>query len=111
MTRGISVLRWAVILFSIAGMGMTWGTVAAAPDVVTVPTTTDHSRFGVVTHIATRFGIYGQENGPMDVAAGTGAGWIREEIRWDWIEHPLGTWDWGFTDEMMRDAQNHGLQV
>jgi hypothetical protein len=105
------MMRWACILFCVAMSGMTWEVVAAAPDVVTASSTTDHSRFGVVTHIATRFGIYGQENGPMDIVAGTGAGWIREEIRWDWIEHPLGNWDWGFTDEMVRDARSHGLHV
>ena len=69
------------------------------------------SKFGLVTHIATRFGIYGQQNGPMDVATGTGAGWIREEIRWDWVEHPLGNWDWGFTDEMVQDARGRGLEI
>ncbi len=69
------------------------------------------SKFGLVTHIATRFGIYGQQNGPMDVASGSGAGWIREELRWDWVEHPLGAWDWGFTDEMVQDAHGHGLEI
>ena len=69
------------------------------------------SKFGVVTHIATRYGIYGQQNGPMDMAAATGAGWIREEIRWDWVEHPIGQPDWGFTDEMVRDARAHGLEI
>src|ERR1700710_2622696 len=43
------------------------------------------SQFGLDTHIATRFGIYGRQGGPMDMAQGTGAGWIREEVRWDWI--------------------------
>jgi polysaccharide biosynthesis protein PslG len=69
------------------------------------------SKFGLVTHIATRFGIYGQQNGPMDVAAGTGVGWIREEFRWDWVEHPLGNWDWGFTDEMVQDARGRNLEI
>ncbi|MCA1670586.1 MAG: hypothetical protein LC793_25035, partial [Thermomicrobia bacterium] len=77
----------------------------------TSPTTGGGSRFGVVTHIATRFGIYGQQSGPMDLAAGTGAGWIREEIRWDWVEHPLGNYDWGFTDEMVQDARGRNLQI
>jgi hypothetical protein len=69
------------------------------------------SAFGLVTHIATRFGVYGQQSGPMDVATGTGAGWIREEIRWDWVEHPLGNWDWGFSDEMVQDARGRNLQI
>src|SRR5215472_8241372 len=111
MTSPARMMRWASILFCVAMTGMTWGAVAAAPDVVTAPSTTDHSRFGVVTHIATRFGIYGQENGPMDIAAGTGAGWIREEIRWDWVEHPLFNWDWGFSDEMVQDARGRNLQI
>ncbi|MGI8857895.1 MAG: glycosyl hydrolase [Thermomicrobiales bacterium] len=69
------------------------------------------SQFGLDTHIATRFGIYGQQGGPMDMAQGTGAGWIREEIRWDWIQHPIGQWDWGFTDEMVQDAQSRNLNI
>ena len=93
----------------------TGGAIAApgAPDPATVPTfsANSNSRFGVVTHIATRFGHYGQQNGPMDIASGTGAGWIREEIRWDWVEHPLGQWDWGFTDEMVQDARGRNLEI
>lgn len=73
--------------------------------------TTDSSRFGVVTHIATRFGQYGQQGGPIDLVAATGASWVREEIRWDWVEHPLGTWDWGFTDEMVQKSTARGLNI
>lgn len=69
------------------------------------------SRFGVVTHIATRYGLYGQQGGPIDLAAGTGAGWVREEIRWDWVEHPLGTYDWGFMDEMVQKSTARGLNI
>jgi hypothetical protein len=90
------------------------GAVPASPDTAATPlyeSVGGGSRFGVVTHIATRFGIYGQQSGPMDMARGTGAGWIREEIRWDWVEHPLGQWDWGFTDEMVQDARGRGLDI
>ncbi len=69
------------------------------------------SPFGLDTHIATRFGIYGRQSGPMDMAQGTGAGWIREEVRWDWIQHPIGAWDWGFTDEMVQDARSRNLNI
>lgn len=69
------------------------------------------SPFGIVTHIATRYGIYGQQDKPMDLAAGTGAGWIREELRWDWVEHPIGKPDYGFTDEMVKDATGRGLNI
>ena len=47
----------------------------------------------------------------MDMAQGTGAGWIREEVRWDWIQHPIGAWDWGFTDEMVQDARSRNLSI
>ena len=90
------------------------GAVTGAPDPAISPVTpavSSNSRFGVVTHIATRYGIYGQQSGPMDMASGTGAGWIREEIRWDWVEHPLGQWDWGFTDEMVQDARGRNLEI
>ena len=73
--------------------------------------TINASRFGLVTHIATRFGQFGQQGGPIDLAAATGASWVREEIRWDWVEHPLGSWDWGFTDEMVQKATARGLNI
>ena len=101
----------AALCFSlVSGVGATTG----GPDPLATPVTPvsgSNSRFGVVTHIATRYGIYGQQNGPMDMASSTGAGWIREEIRWDWVEHPLGTWDWGFTDEMVQDARGRNLEI
>lgn len=91
--------------------------VGATPNAPDAPSGTSNtsviggSMFGVDTHIATRFGIYGQQSGPMDMAVGTGAGWIREEIRWDWIQHPIGKWDWGFTDEMVQDARGRNLNI
>ncbi len=93
-----------------SGVGATPGGTDPSADQATAAVN-GGSRFGVVTHIATRFGIYGQQSGPMDLASGTGAGWIREEIRWDWVEHPLGQWDWGFTDEMVQDARGRNLQI
>lgn len=120
-TEGMRHLRWraraavfgllaTVCLSMVSGVGAT----SNGPDPATnpvAPATGSSSRFGVVTHIATRYGIYGQQNGPMDIASGTGAGWIREEIRWDWVEHPLGKWDWGFTDEMVQDARGRNLEI
>src|SRR4051794_37127754 len=110
--RGIHLRARFCLFFGIFvlffGNFSTVGAVPTTPDPAAAPlyeSASAGSRFGVVTHIATRFGIYGQQNGPMDMARGTGAGWIREEIRWDWVEHPLGQWDWGFTDEMVQDAR------
>jgi polysaccharide biosynthesis protein PslG len=100
----------ALFLGNFSGVGAT----PTASDTTTAPlyeSAGSLSRFGVVTHIATRYGIYGQQNGPMTMAHGTGAGWIREEIRWDWVEHPLGQPDWGFTDEMVQDARGDGLDI
>jgi len=94
----------------VGGVGATTNGPDPSANPVT-PATGTSSRFGVVTHIATRYGIYGQQNSPMDMASGTGAGWIREEIRWDWVEHPLGKWDWGFTDEMVQDARGRNLEI
>src|SRR5438132_1183598 len=84
-------LSFAIIALFLGNLG-TVSAVPAPSDTAAAPlyeSAGGGSRFGVVTHIATRFGIYGQQNGPMDMARGTGAGWIREEIRWDWVEHPL----------------------
>ncbi len=101
---------FVLCLSMVSSVGATTGGSDPSVNPVT-PTTGGGSRFGVVTHIATRYGIYGQQSGPMDIAAGTGAGWIREEIRWDWVEHPLGNYDWGFTDEMVQDARGRNLEI
>lgn len=107
-----ALLVLALAIFS------TYGTAAAPAATYSIGTSTSmlavggsSSKFGLVTHIATRYGQYGQQGGPIDMAAGTGTGWIREEIRWDWIEHPLGTNDWGFTDEMVTKSRGHGLEI
>jgi len=106
----VFLVLFAFCLSMVSSVGATTG--GPDPSVSSVtPAVGNGSRFGVVTHIATRFGIYGQQNGPMDLAAGTGAGWIREEIRWDWVEHPLGNYDWGFTDEMVQDARGRNLEI
>ncbi len=107
---GLYFILTTLFLSNIIGVGATPGVPDTTAD-TSGTAVSGGSKFGVVTHIATRFGIYGQQNGPMDLASGTGAGWIREELRWDWVEHPLGQWDWGFTDEMVQDARGRNLQI
>jgi len=110
-TTATLALALILMLLNTLGVAATPGTLPSAGDVVTFAPGGSSSKFGLVTHIATRFGQYGQQGGPIDLAAGTGAGWIREEIRWDWVEHPLGSYDWGFTDEMVTKSRGRGLEI
>ena len=66
---------------------------------------------GVSTNIVTRYGKGGQLGLPMDAVQRMGAGIILEQFRWDKIEHPCGTWDWGFYDELVLEAKKHNLKI
>lgn len=68
------------------------------------------SPFGLNVGAASRYGIAGQLQIPLNAAAGTGAAWDREEIRWDMVAKGSG-WDWGFTDEAVNKANQLGLNV
>jgi len=110
-TTGTLALALVLLLLNTLGVAATPGIPTPTGNVPVFAAGGSGSKFGLVTHIATRFGQYGQQGGPIDLAAGTGAGWIREEIRWDWIEHPLGKYDWGFTDEMVTKSRGRGLEI
>ncbi|HET8631035.1 MAG TPA: hypothetical protein VFL91_26745 [Thermomicrobiales bacterium] len=68
-------------------------------------------RLGVVADVGTRYGIYGRQGGPIGVLADTGAGWVKEEFRWDWVEPSRDRWTWAFMDEAVNDERAKGLQI
>jgi hypothetical protein len=108
----VSIAKLSVrVAICVALIAVALDAISATAPVRGADAVADGSRFGVATHIATRFGLSGRQQRPMDVAAGTGAGWIREEIRWDAIEHPLGQYDWSLVDEMLRESQSRNLHV
>ncbi|NWJ47722.1 MAG: hypothetical protein HXX08_17860 [Chloroflexi bacterium] len=70
-----------------------------------------NSPFGLNVQSAARYGISGSFEKPLNAASSTGAGWNREELRWDMVEPYSGRWDWGFTDEAVNKSTERGLNV
>ncbi len=69
------------------------------------------SKFGLVADVGTRYGAYGQQHKPIEVLAGTGAKWVKEEFRWDWVEPSRGRWTWAFMDEAVNKERAKGLDI
>ena len=69
------------------------------------------SRLGVVADVGTRYGIYGQQGGPIGAVAGTGTKWVKEEFRWDWVEPSRDRWTWAFMDEAVNDERAKGMDI
>jgi GH35 family endo-1,4-beta-xylanase len=69
------------------------------------------SPFGLNVQAAARYGVSGRMQVPLDSAKNTGAGWNREEFRWDFIEPTANTFDFGFADEAVQKSVDRGLNV
>lgn len=85
----------------------TSGTLPVSTQAQTVRT----SEFGVNSHIASRYGNYEVMNWPADVIAGSGAGWVREDFHWFWIEPEQGRFQWDYYDRMVDLLVGRGLNV
>lgn len=59
------------------------------------------SEFGVNSHIASRYNNYHVMHWPADVIASSGAGWVREDFHWFWIEPQRGQFQWEYYDRMV----------
>lgn len=59
------------------------------------------SEFGVNSHIASRYNNYYVMHWPADVIASSGAGWVREDFHWFWIEPQDGRFQWDYYDRMV----------
>ncbi len=68
-------------------------------------------RFGIVADLGTRFDGNTRTGLPMDVLAGSGAGWVKEEFRWDALEPSRGRWTWGRLDDVVDAERARGLEV
>ena len=69
------------------------------------------SRFGLNTHIATRYPAPGQLARPAARIAQLGVGWAREDFAWPRIEPRSGAWDWRVTDEMVAALGAHDIHI
>lgn len=97
----------AILLFAtlLSGSGLT------RPRAAVAAAAGSSSRFGLVADIGTRYGIYNDQGRPIDVLAETGAKWVKEEFRWDWVEPRQGTWEWAFMDEAVDKERAKGLDI
>jgi hypothetical protein len=71
------------------------------------------SDFGVNSHIASRvgYGNYDVMSWPADVIASSGAGWVREDFHWFWIESEPGRFQWDYYDHMVNLLTSRGLNI
>jgi hypothetical protein len=69
------------------------------------------SRFGLVADVGTRYGHHGRQGGPVGVLAGSGAKWVKEEFRWDWVQPSRDRWTWAFMDEAVDEEKARGLEI
>lgn len=68
-------------------------------------------RFGIVADLGTRFDGNTRTGLPMGVLAGSGAGWVKEEFRWDALEPSKGRWTWGRLDDAVNAERARNLEV
>ncbi len=69
------------------------------------------SEFGVNSHLASRYGNYHVMTWPADVIASSGAGWVREDFHWFWIEPEPGRFQWDYYDRMVELHTARGTNI
>ncbi len=69
------------------------------------------SEFGVNSHTASRYGNYNVMHWPADVIASSGAGWVREDFHWFWIEPKNGQFQWDYYDRMVELYSARGINI
>ncbi|CAA9557441.1 MAG: GH39 [uncultured Thermomicrobiales bacterium] len=71
----------------------------------------DARRFGLVADIGTRLSAELSPNGPVALAAGSGAGWVKEEFRWDSVQPSRDQWTWVLMDRAVNAEREKGLEI
>lgn len=69
------------------------------------------SDFGVNTHIASRYPVQAGFDGPVDLVAGTSAGWAREDFHWYWLEPEQGRFEWAIYDRAISRLAGSGVNI
>jgi hypothetical protein len=94
-----------LVLVAILGAGLTRPARAGAA------VSPGQARFGIVADVGTRYGIAGQPGQPVGVLSGTGATWVKEEFRWDWVQPSRDRWTWTFMDEAVNAERARRLEI
>ncbi|NJL32757.1 MAG: hypothetical protein HC893_01480 [Chloroflexaceae bacterium] len=69
------------------------------------------SEFGVNSHIASRYNNYHLLEWAADVLDQSGAGWVREDFHWFWIEPEPGRFQWEYYDRMVELVHARGINI
>jgi hypothetical protein len=73
--------------------------------------TPGQSDFGVNTHLASRYPVQSGFDAPVDLVAGTSAGWVREDFHWYWLEPESGRFDWAIYDRAISRLAGSGVNI
>ena len=81
---------------------------AASPTLTPTPTSTPVPKPDI--------GVQGQfigddGNKGIRLAANLGVGWIKQQVDWNSIEYARGLYRWGELDQLVAEAQRHGLKI
>lgn len=69
------------------------------------------SRFGVVADIGTRLDAGQSLVKPVSLLANSGAGWVKEEFRWDAVQPSRDRWTWTLLDAAVNAERAQGLEI
>lgn len=69
------------------------------------------SDFGVNSHIASRYPVQAGFDAPVNLLAGTSAGWAREDFHWYWLEPQSGRFDWSIYDRAISRLASSGVNI
>ncbi len=124
---GLAALGALLLLISLASLSAqpaappVPATPAATPTTPALSPTTTPEPLPSTTPTATPvpkpdIGVQGQFIGPdgdkgIQSAADLGVGWIKQQVDWNSIEYARGLYHWEELDQLIAEAQQHGLKV
>jgi hypothetical protein len=125
LAAGLAVLGGLLLIVSIASLsGQPARLSATAPAVVLSPaasSTPTHTPTVTPTPTTTpvpkpHLGVQGQFIGPegakgIQSAANLGVGWIKQQIDWNSVEYERGKYRWDEIDQVVAEAEKHGLKI
>lgn len=83
------------------------GTNNPPPPVVNPPVTTSGFGYGMQAHL---WGVPAAQ--PLDMVKGAGFNWVKQQLRWEWVEkNGKGQFEWNTPDAIVDQAAARGLKV
>jgi hypothetical protein len=97
------------ILLALLFLGSGFGTVGTRQ--TSVAAASRESRLGLVADIGTRHECDDKHGPAVDTLARTGVTWVKEEIRWDWVEPSRDVFTWTCMDRVIDAERAQGLEI